>query len=195
MFSFGDYHDPDHMGFRSLRVINEDWIAPGGGFPLHPHRDMEIVTVILDGALEHRDSIGNGSVIRSGEIQKMSAGTGIVHSEVNASAQEPVHLLQIWITPQLRGVKPEYQQTRLDPGRGLILAASPKGPITIQRDASIYLGRGAADFAPRHAWIQITHGPISVNKVDLQVGDGAAVLGEGTLRIEGDGEYLIFDLG
>jgi quercetin 2,3-dioxygenase len=208
-FSFDQYHDPHFMGFRSLRVINEDVVAPGGGFPTHPHRDMEIITYVLDGALEHKDSLGTGSVIRPGDGQRMSAGRGIRHSEMNASTKEPVHLLQIWITPDSRGHEPGYEQKTFpnDQKRGkLRLIASPDGKdgsVTIHQDARLYvsllspgdevthaLGKG------RYAWLQVAKGAVELNGKPLQQGDGVAVSDEPTLSIKGtkDAEVLLFDL-
>jgi redox-sensitive bicupin YhaK (pirin superfamily) len=208
-FSFGDYHDPRNMGFRSLRVINEDRVAPGAGFPTHPHRDMEIITYVLEGGLQHRDSMGNGSVIRPGEVQRMSAGTGVTHSEFNASRSEPVHLLQIWIFPERNGLKPSYEektfsaQERL--GR-LRLVASPNGQdgtVKIHQDAGLYatlLGRGQkvshALRPARHAWIQVARGSVEANGQLLEQGDGAALSDEPSVELLGvdDAEVLLFDL-
>jgi redox-sensitive bicupin YhaK (pirin superfamily) len=210
-FSFDTYHDPAHMGFRSLRVINEDLVAGGKGFPPHAHRDMEIVTYILEGALEHRDSMGNGGVIRPGEVQRMSAGTGVTHSEYNPSATESVHLLQIWIRPEARNLTPSYEQKKFDVAgrRGrLQLVASREardGSVKIHQDASLY----AAALAPgekvrhklaagRHAWLQVARGAVMLNGQSLKAGDGAAVSDEPALDIAGDGsgesELLLFDL-
>ena len=207
-FSFGEYHDPAHMGFRALRVINDDRIAPGGGFATHPHRDMEIVTYVLDGALQHRDSLGNGSVIRPGEVQRMSAGTGIRHSEINASAAEPVHLLQIWILPADMGIEPGYEQQALPSAAhgGLALIASRdgrEGSVTLHQDVAIYaaqLGRGEtvthALASGRHAWVHVALGDASVNGQPLHAGDAVAVSAERQLAIRADGaaEVLLFDL-
>ena len=204
-FSFADYHDPQHMGFSALRVINEDRVTPGEGFPTHPHRDMEIITYVLEGALEHKDSLGTGSVIRPGEVQRMSAGTGIRHSEYNHSQSEPVHFLQIWILPNVQGVKPGYEQKRIELDGGLRLLASPDGrdgSVTIHQDARVYAARlnGAAAnhaLAPgRRAWLQVARGTASLNGTTLHAGDGAAVEGESALRLAADGsaEVLLFDL-
>ena len=207
-FSFGDYYDPAHMGFRALRVINDDRVAPGAGFGTHPHRDMEIITYVLDGALEHRDSLGNGSAIRPGEVQRMSAGTGIRHSEFNASREEPVHFLQIWILPAQEGLPPSYEQRALPAGArgGLALAASRDGrdgSVTVHQDVSVHAGqldRGDTVAHPlaagRHAWVQIARGSASLNGQTLQAGDGAAVSGEDQVGIRADGpaEILLFDL-
>ncbi len=197
------------MGFRALRVMNEDRVAPGAGFPTHGHRDMEILTFVLEGALEHRDSMGHGEVLRPGEVQRMSAGTGIRHSEFNPSATEPVHLYQIWLVPDREGHAPGYEQARFDPsGRagGLLLVASPDGrdgSVTIHQDARLYLadlepGRPVAlALAPgRHAWLQVFRGAVSLNGRDLAEGDGAAVSGEPALDLRADGPaaILLFDL-
>jgi redox-sensitive bicupin YhaK (pirin superfamily) len=207
-FSFGQYYDPHHMGFRALRVINDDRVDPGQGFATHPHRDMEIITYVLDGALEHRDSLGNGSVIRPGEVQRMSAGTGIRHSEFNASRDDPVHLLQIWIEPGQYGLPPGYEQRALPApsAGGLALAASSDGrdgSVTVHQDVSVYAGtldRGAAVAQPlardRHAWVQVARGSVRVNDQLLQAGDGAAVSDAPQLRLEAQeaAEVLLFDL-
>lgn len=207
-FSFGEYHDPAHMGFHALRVINDDRVAPGAGFDTHPHRDMEIITYVLDGALEHRDSLGNGSVIRPGEAQRMSAGTGIRHSEFNASREEPVHFLQIWILPAEVGLPPSYEQRALPAGsRGsLALAASPDGrdgSVTVHQDVGVYVGRLERGDAVAHAlaggrqaWAHLARGSASLNGQALQAGDGAAVSGEERIAIRADGpaEVLLFDL-
>jgi quercetin 2,3-dioxygenase len=212
-FSFGDYHDPAHMGFRALRVINEDVVAPGGGFPTHAHADMEILTYVLDGALEHKDSMGTGSVIRPGDVQRMSAGTGITHSESNASRTEAVHLLQIWILPDRRGLRPEYEQKAFPEherlGR-LRIVASPDGAagsLTVHQDVHIYdsLLEIGADvthaLAPgRHGWVQVMRGGVLLNGQHLDAGDGAAVSDEELVQIMGDApggehtEILLFDL-
>src|SRR5215831_6664223 len=187
-FSFDQYYDPAHMHFRSLRVINEDRVAPGQGFPTHSHRDMEIITYILSGALEHRDSMGNGSVIRPGDVQRMTAGTGVAHSEFNPSDSEAVHLLQIWIVPNARNLSPSYEQKFFsdEERRGklrLIAAADGRdGSVTIHQDACVYATMlGAAERAVhtlnegRYAWLQVAHGALSLNQVELRQGDGAAV--------------------
>src|SRR5215468_830538 len=206
-FSFGEYHDPTHMGFRALRVINDDRVAPGGGFATHPHSDMEIITYVLDGALEHRDSLGNGSLIRPGEVQRMSAGTGIRHSEYNASQTEPVHLLQIWILPAQAGLQPSYEQRELPAGAsgGLALVGSPDardGAVTVHQDVGVYAGRLARGdsvthtLAPgRHAWVHVARGEASLNGRHLRGGDGAAVSKEAQLVVhaEGPAELLLFD--
>jgi redox-sensitive bicupin YhaK (pirin superfamily) len=208
-FSFADYHDPAHMGFRGLRVINEDRVAGGAGFGRHSHRDMEILSYVLDGALEHRDSMGTGAVIRPGDVQRMSAGTGVTHSEYNASRQDPVHFLQIWLLPDRRGVTPSYEQRTFssEDKRGqLRLVASPDGAdgsVTIHSDARIYagvFGAGAsaehALAAGRHAWVHVVRGTARINGIALAAGDAAALSEERTVRIEGidAGEVLVFDL-
>jgi len=208
-FSFGDYHHPDHMGFRVLRVINEDRVQPGQGFGTHPHRDMEIVTVVLEGALEHRDSLGTGSVIRPGEVQCMSAGKGITHSEFNPSKAEPVHLLQIWILPDQRGHDPRYDQKKFPAGTPegrlqLVVSGSGRdGSLSIHQDAEIYAGKLAdgAEMAhrlrpDRHAWVQVARGALSLDGRRLSAGDGAAVSGQErlSLKAEGPSEALLFDL-
>ena len=196
-FSFGDYQDPGQMGFRTLRVLNEDRIAPGGGFPTHPHRDMEILTYVLEGALEHRDSLGNGSVIRPGEVQRMSAGTGVTHSEANASKTERVHLLQVWTLPEEKGRTPSYAQKPVPPGKGLRLLDEPRS------DTKVYaavLEAGETLEHPlgpgRHAWVQAARGRVRVNGTSLVAGDGAALSGEGSLLLEASerSELLVFDL-
>jgi hypothetical protein len=186
-FSFAGYHDPAHMGFRALRVLNDDTVAPGRGFGAHPHRDMEIVSYVLEGALAHRDSLGTGSVIRAGEIQRMSAGTGVVHSELNASAVEPVHFLQIWILPDRLGLAPSYEQRPIPrPEAGqLALIASPDGragSVAIHADAAIHAGvieeghRAALALAPaRSMWVHVARGSVRVAGVDLAAGDGLAI--------------------
>ena len=208
-FSFGDYHDPRHMGFRSLRVINEDRVAPGQGFGMHPHRDMEIVTYVLEGALEHKDSMGHGEVLRPGEVQRITAGTGILHSEFNPSRDEPVHLLQIWLLPKRKGLAPGYEQKSFasnGAGKGLVLLASHDGrdgSVSINQDAFIHAVRltdGQTigyEIAPgRSAWIQVVRGRMNVNGIQLEPGDGAAISDERTLtfRAEDDSEALLFDL-
>jgi redox-sensitive bicupin YhaK (pirin superfamily) len=208
-FSFADYHDPRHMGFRSLRVINDDRVAPGGGFPTHGHRDMEIISYVLDGALEHKDSMGTGSVIRPGDVQRMSAGTGVMHSEYNASKEEPVHFLQIWILPERRGAQPGYEQKRFTDGEKqgrLRLVASPDGAdgsVTVRQDMRLYAARLTAgqsathEIAPgRHAWVQVARGEVRLGDTVLKAGDGAALTDEPRLTLTGttDGEVLLFDL-
>jgi quercetin 2,3-dioxygenase len=208
-FSFDQYYDPDFLGFRSLRVINEDVVAPNGGFPTHPHRDMEIITYVLDGALEHRDSLGTGSVIRPGDGQRMSAGRGIRHSEANPSTTNPVHLLQIWITPDRSGYEPSYEQKAFpeEEKQGkLRLIASPDGAdgsVTIHQDARLYVtllspGQEVTHQldAGRYAWLQVAKGAVELNGKLLQQGDGAAVEDEEKLLIKAtqDAEVLLFDL-
>ena len=205
-FSFADYHDPEYMGFRALRVINDDRVAPGRGFGMHGHRDMEIVTYVLDGVLGHRDNMGNGSAIRPGEVQRMSAGTGVVHSEVNASDSDPVRLLQIWILPERAGITPGYEQKQFsdDERRGTLrLVASPDGrdgSVTIHQDVEIYAslveGEVTHTFRPnRYGWLQVARGSVELNGVALHEGDGAAISGESSIAINGrDAEVLLFDL-
>jgi len=208
-FSFGEYYDPKHERFGVLRVINEDVIAPAGGFPTHPHRDMEIVTWVLDGALAHRDSLGNGSTIHAGDAQVMHAGSGIAHSEYNASDKTPAHILQIWIEPAQRGVKPGYDQQSLPPGEAddrLAVIASPpggEGLVNIHQDALVLVGRLRGGVPVTHAlgpgraaWIQVARGGVCVNGTRLCTGDGAAVTGETeiTLKADGSTEVLVFDL-
>jgi redox-sensitive bicupin YhaK (pirin superfamily) len=208
-FSFGGYRDRHHMGFRSLRVMNEDFVSPGHGFGMHAHNDMEIVTYVLEGALEHRDSMGNGEVLRPGEFQRMSAGTGIKHSEVNPSEVEPVHLYQIWLLPERRGIEPSYEQKRFaesERRNRLRLVASrdaADGSLLIHQDARVYLSSiddgqeirySLAD--GRHAWLQILRGKATLNGHELDTSDGAAVSEERALAIEarGDSEIMLFDL-
>ena len=208
-FSFGDYYDPNHEQFRSLRVINEDFVAPGRGFPTHGHRDMEIITYILAGALEHRDSMGSGSIIRRGDAQRMSAGTGVTHSEANPSPDEAVHLLQIWILPAERGRTPEYEEKKFtdDEKRNkLRLIVSPEGSdgsVRIHQDAKIFASlldqnKELVHRLPssRHAWLQVAAGSVALNDVELKQGDGAAVSGETNIRIVArePAEVLLFDL-
>ena len=208
-FSFGDYYDPTHMGFRSLRVINEDVVQKGRGFPRHGHRDMEIFTYILQGALEHRDSMGNGSIIRPGDVQRMSAGTGVTHSESNASSEEPVHLLQIWILPSEEGIQPDYEEKRFpedEKRNNLRLIISPdaaESSVKIHQDARVYaafLDPGHEVSHPlsngRHAWLQVAAGSVALNDLSLKQGDGAAVSGESAIKIAAQdrSEILLFDL-
>src|SRR5215213_8646397 len=209
-FSFDQYYDPRHMGFRSLRVINEDFVAAGRGFPKHGHRDMEIITYILEGALKHEDSMGTGSIIRPGDVQRMSAGTGVRHSEKNASAEERVHLLQIWILPDTLELQPEYEQKAFseDERRGrLRLIASADGTdasVRLHQDVSLFasiLGEGERvqrTMDPtRYAWIQVARGSITVNDRTAEQGDGVIVTGESSLQIVGNdtaSELLLFDL-
>jgi redox-sensitive bicupin YhaK (pirin superfamily) len=211
-FSFADYYDPAHMGFRALRVINEDRVAPGQGFPRHPHRDMEIVSYVLDGALAHRDSMGTGSTIRPGDVQRMSAGTGVAHSEYNASKADPVHFLQIWLMPSQRGIAPSYEQKTFTPEQKLgqlRVVASPDGrdsSVTLHTDATLYAGlfgsgqSARLDLAPgRHAWVHVARGSARVNGQDLAAGDAVALSDETAVVVEGRpeaevGEVLVFDL-
>jgi redox-sensitive bicupin YhaK (pirin superfamily) len=197
------------MGFRALRVINEDRVQPGAGFARHGHRDMEIVTHVLEGALEHRDSLGTGSVIRPGDVQRMSAGTGIEHSEFNASREAPVHFLQIWIVPDTTGLAPSYEQKHFaaaEPRNRLLLVGSRdgrEGSVTIHQDVSLYVGRLDAGaklrhaLAPgRHAWLQVARGAVRVADAPLRAGDGAALAGEASLELAAQeaSEILVFDL-
>jgi redox-sensitive bicupin YhaK (pirin superfamily) len=208
-FSFADYYDPNHMGFRSLRVINDDRVAAGQGFGAHPHRDMEIVSYVLEGALAHRDSTGTDGVIRPGDVQRMSAGTGVVHSEFNGSRTEPVHFLQIWLIPVQRGIKPGYEQktfTDAEKRGTLRLIASQDGrdgSLTFHTDASLYAGlfdqgdRAELAIAPgRHAWVHVARGKATINGTPLAEGDGAALTDEKAVTIEGGAgaEVLVFDL-
>jgi quercetin 2,3-dioxygenase len=208
-FSFGDHHHPEQMGFRVLRVINDDTVQPGQGFGSHPHRDMEILSYVLSGGLSHRDSSGGGGVIRPGDVQRMSAGTGVVHSEFNASTVEPVHFLQIWILPERKGIAPGYEQkTLVRPGQTgkLQLIASRdgrEGSVTIHQDASVYAALlekgqriGFEPGASRHVWAQVARGSAELNGEKLSAGDGAAVSGERSLELAGTGpgEVLLFDL-
>jgi len=209
-FSFADYHDPAHMGFRSLRVINEDHVDAGRGFGAHPHRDMEILTFVVSGAVQHADSMGNRAVVRPGELQRMTAGTGVTHSEINPSPAEDLHLLQIWIVPEKRGLDPGYEQIsfadRERNGR-LLRIASPDGAdgaVRIHQDVSLYTGfvepgaRVEHALAPgRHAWLQVVSGNVVAGGSTLEAGDGLAVSDETKLTIEGAGEtaeVLLFDL-
>ena len=208
-FSFADYHDPRWMGFRSLRVINDDRVAPGMGFGMHPHRDMEILTYVLTGALEHRDSMGNGRVIRAGDVQYMAAGTGVHHSEVNPSGEEWVHLLQIWIVPERRGVRPRYEEKSMTGAASgvLHLVASRDGrtgSIAIHQDSDLWLGKlqvGDCLHHPlaslRHAWVHVAEGQLVLNGELMSAGDGAAVseTEELTLTATASAQVLIFDLG
>lgn len=208
-FSFADYQDPAHDHFRALRVMNEDRVAPGRGFGTHPHRDMEIVTYVLEGALEHKDSMGNGEVLRPGEFQRMSAGTGITHSEFNPSPTEPVHLYQIWLFPERKGITPSYEQKRF-PEEGRHNRLQPvasrdaaDGSLLIHQDARIYLatldaGRQVShDLSPgRHAWLQVLRGTVTLNGQALQTSDGAAISGETALSVVSTvgAEIMLFDL-
>ena len=207
-FSFSGYQDPKHMGFRALRVINEDYIAAGRGFPMHPHDNMEIITYVMDGGLQHRDSLGNGSVIRPGEVQRMSAGTGIRHSEFNPMKEKKTHLLQIWLLPDRRGHTPSYGQKRfpLHDGNGLRLVASRDGrsdSIHINQDTNLYAGTMKAQTAivhrnatNRHVWLQLAQGEITINGQKAYAGDGVRTSDPGELKITAvkDAELLLFDL-
>jgi redox-sensitive bicupin YhaK (pirin superfamily) len=209
-FSFSDYYDPKQMGFRDLRVINEDVVSAGRGFGMHPHRDMEILTYIIDGELNHRDSMGRGAAIKRNDVQRMSAGTGVMHSEVNQS-KKPVHLLQIWILPEAEGLKPSYEDRTFSPEEKqnqLRLIASHDGrdgSTTINQDASVYAslldGGKSVELAlkpGRHAWVQLISGELDVNGSKLEQGDGAAISSEAQLKIASGGdstaEFLLFDL-
>ena len=208
-FSFGDYHDPQNMGFSDLRVINEDRVAPGAGFPTHSHRDMEIITYVLEGALAHKDSTGTSSVIRVGDVQRMSAGTGISHSEYNASQTEPVHFLQIWIIPEKTGLKPGYEQRSFDlqnnSGRWVLVAApdARDGAVTLHQDAELWLAvlseGGQLSYSPksrRRAWLQVVRGKVTLNGSSLSAGDGAAIHDEDHLDLSAlvNSEILLFNL-
>ena len=208
-FSFADYRDPKHMGFRSLRVINEDRVISGAGFPSHSHRDMEIVTYVLEGTLAHKDSLGNGTTIKPGEVQRMSAGTGITHSEFNASKTEPVHFLQIWIIPNRVGMTPGYEQKAFPVEQrkgGLLLvgdATGRDGAVIIHQDARMFVATLGAGEKVAHelsmgrgAWLQVARGIIGLNGTEMRNGDGAAIENEPTLEIdaETDAEILLFNL-
>lgn len=209
-FSFGDFYDPDAMGFRSLRVINDDHIAPGGGFATHPHAEMEIVTIVLEGALEHRDSLGSGSIIRPGEVQRMSAGTGITHSEFNPDDGRETHLFQIWIEPARHGLEPSYEQRAVEQPsaeKPLALLASPdgrQGSVTVHQDALLYRARvngvGNVELplgAGRGAWIHVIAGSARIDGHDLEAGDAASIEDETSVAIVALGDFaelLIFDL-
>jgi len=208
-FSFSDYFDQDHVEFRTLRVMNDDRIAGGGGFPTHQHRDMEIVTYVLEGALEHRDSMGNGSVIKPGDVQYMSAGTGVAHSEFNASKTETAHLYQIWMFPEKQGLKPTYDQktfTEADKRGKLRLLVSHDGrdgSVKIRQDNDLYatvLGKDETvkhELKPqRHAYVQVARGSVKLNGTTLETGDGAEISEEKALELTGvqDAEVLLFDL-
>lgn len=207
-FSFADYFDPRFTGFRSLRVINDDTVSPGAGFDTHPHRDMEILTVVLEGALEHKDSMGHGRVIRPGEVQYMAAGTGILHSEFNPSATDPVHLLQIWILPEKKGLKPAYAEKSFKqaPAGRLNLVASKSGrdgSIAINQEADLFIAKFSggekvthALKADRHAWLHVAQGELTVNGQALTTGDGVAISQETELKLAAakPAEALLFDL-
>ena len=208
-FSFGHYHDPKHMGFGPLRVINDDRVAAGGGFPTHPHSDMEIISYVLDGALAHRDSLGTGSVIRPGDVQRMSAGSGIRHSEFNASETEPVHFLQIWILPERRSLPASYEQrsfaTEERQGKLRLVGSrfGRQGSVTIHQDVELYASLLANGQTVAHevksgrgAWVQVARGAVLVNGERLLAGDGASTTDAGKLTLAGDddAEVLVFDL-
>ena len=209
-FSFGGYHDPAHMGFGPLRVINDDRVLGGGGFATHSHRDMEIISYVIDGALEHKDSIGNGSVIKPGDVQRMSAGTGIAHSEYNHSKTDPVHFLQIWVIPEKQGIEPGYEQKYFDPTEQqgqLRLVGSQDGrggSVTIHQDVSLYSGHLASGDevtytleGDRQAWIHVVKGALTLNGESLSEGDGAAIADVDQFTIQSqaeDAELLLFDL-
>ena len=209
-FSFAGYHDPQQMGFGPLRVINEDRVQPGMGFGTHGHRDMEIVTYVLEGALEHKDSIGSGSVLRYGDVQRMSAGSGIMHSEFNHSREEPVHFLQIWIMPDVTGIPPEYEEKNFDAAskRGVLrLVASAdgrEGSVRLHQDAAVFASILEAGQSVTHtmspkrgAFVQVARGEVSLNGTLLRAGDGAKISGESALVFDQakDAEFLLFDMG
>jgi len=209
-FSFGHHHDPAHMGFGPLRVINDDRVAPGGGFPTHPHSDMEIVSYVLEGALEHKDSLGTGSVIRANDVQRMSAGTGIRHSEYNASQTQPVHFLQIWIVPERKGLEPGYEQKAFsnEEKRGKLRLVGSRdgrdGSVTIHSDVDFYATLLNEDEAVSHtlkpgrtAWVQVAQGTAKLNGEQLYPGDGVAIEEAGVIALAGtspDAEILLFDM-
>jgi quercetin 2,3-dioxygenase len=208
-FSFADYYDPQHMGFRALRVINEDRVQPGQGFGTHAHRDMEIISYVLEGQLAHRDSMGTGSVIRPGDVQRMSAGTGVRHSEMNPSPTDGVHFFQVWLLPERQGIEPSYQQKTFEDadkrGRFRLVAARDgrDGAITVHQDVDLYAAlfdagdQVTVTLRPgRHAWIQVARGEIAVNGQVLDAGDGAAISDETTLTVSASAasEVLLFDL-
>lgn len=209
-FSFGSYYNPERMGYRALRVINEDWIRGGGGFGMHPHRDMEIITVMLEGALEHKDSLGNGAVIRPGEIQRMSAGRGVRHSEFNASKTETAHLLQIWIEPRDsdRGIPPEYEESAIpdehsEASLTLLVSGDGRGrSLKIHQDADLFFGQARSDVplrynlaAGRHLWVQVIEGRVTIQGHELHPGDALYGSGEALAITTPDrGRFLLFDL-
>ena len=208
-FSFGDYYDPKHMGFRALRVINEDSVAPGKGFPTHSHRDMEILTYVLEGALEHKDSMGNGSVMKPGDVQRMTAGSGVGHSEFNASPTEPVHFLQIWVLPERRNLEPGYEQKNFPKsdlkGKLRVVASreGADGAVLVHQDVKLLAGTFAEgeqekyQLAPgRHAWLHVARGSVSVNGQELSAGDALQASEEASLELSGvsNAEVLLFDL-
>ena len=209
-FSFGDYRDPAHMGFGPLRVINDDRVVGGGGFPTHAHADMEIITYVLEGALEHKDSLGTGSVIRPGDVQRMSAGTGIRHSEFNASKTEPVHFLQIWVIPEKRGLKPGYEQAHFDDAskRGQLRLIGSRdgrdGSVTIHQDVALYAASLMAGESTAHtlapgraAWVHVAKGSAQINGTNVAAGDGVAVTVARDIELTGGStgaELLLFDV-
>jgi redox-sensitive bicupin YhaK (pirin superfamily) len=208
-FSFGNYRDPEQLGFGALRVINDDRIAPGAGFGAHSHSDMEIISYVLEGALEHKDSLGSGSVIVPGDVQRMSAGTGVTHSEYNASKTEPVHFLQIWIVPEARGIAPGYEQTRFprEETEGSLRLIADRwgsdGAVTVHQDVAIYAGelsageRASHEFAEgRRGWLHVTRGLVRLSGNELREGDGAKIEDESAIELETDhrAEILLFDL-
>lgn len=208
-FSFADYHDPEHMGFRVLRVLNDDRVASGEGFGTHSHRDMEIVSYVLEGALEHRDSMGTGSVLRYGDVQRMTAGRGVTHSEFNSSRIEPVHFLQIWILPEQRGLDPAYEERRFSRAekegalRRIVSRGGEGGALSIHQDVAIYAsivrkGEQVEHVLNpgRHAWVQVASGAVRVNDLELETGDGLALSDEPRVQLQGtgEGEILLFDL-
>jgi redox-sensitive bicupin YhaK (pirin superfamily) len=208
-FSFGSFHDPKNMGFGALRVINDDRVAPAGGFGQHGHRDMEIITYVLEGALEHRDSLGNGSIIVPGDVQRMSAGTGITHSEFNASKSEPVHFLQLWIIPDSQGIAPSYEQKHFSlaehQGRFRLIGdrLGTEGAVTIHQDVRLYASQFGQDESFTHeivdgnrAWLHVARGSIRLNGQELREGDGAAITDEPQINLETDhqAEVLLFEL-
>ncbi|MBI1913716.1 MAG: pirin family protein [Planctomycetes bacterium] len=208
-FSFADYYDPAHMGFRALRVINEDRVRPGHGFGMHGHRDMEIVTCVLEGALQHRDSLGGGAILKPGEMQRITAGTGVMHSEFNPSLTEPVHLYQIWLLPEHKGLVPDYEQRSFPEaekqGRWQLVASRDgrDGSLTVHQDVALYLASLAEgeersyDLVPgRHTWLQVLRGDVALNRLRLAAGDGAAVSDEERLTVRADApsEVMLFDL-
>ena len=208
-FSFANYYDPAHMGFGNLRVINDDRVAPGKGFGTHPHRDMEIISYVLDGALAHKDSMGNGSVMKPGDVQRMSAGTGVAHSEFNASQEDPVHFLQIWILPDAQGHEPGYEQKFFDEEdkrgrlRLVVSADGREGSVSVNQDVDLYAGLLDGDETAnfelregREAWVQVARGRLEVNGQVIETGDGLSTTDPGTLNFSGgeDAEVLVFDL-
>jgi len=208
-FSFGSYYDPQHMGFGNLRVINEDRVQPGTGFGTHGHRDMEIVSYVISGSLEHRDSMGNGSVIRPGDVQRMSAGTGVRHSEYNPSDTDPVHFLQIWILPERDGLSPGYEQKHvpLNDRRNLLRLVASRdgrdGSLTVHQDADVYASLLADGHSVEHrlapgrkAWLQVISGSLDTGRATLDAGDGAALAGADSLAVRavGETEFLLFDM-